>query len=188
MMPWQLREGLRRRPKGSRPPRPILDQLPSINVNDLPIPPPYDHKTYTLPNISLHCPQLANVRISFDAVEFYHPSLHRGVTGPVQTFRLKPIKTGWGVRHAFICTCQKPVIKLYCHHRHLACRRCTNAIYASQTLGKRTRPILQISRIQSFLDNKQLYLRTRKRLEEKLGHKVMMAQTRLRTRACSFWD
>jgi hypothetical protein len=45
MMPWQLREGLRRRPKGS-PPRPLAELLPSINVNDLKIRP--DHKTRTI--------------------------------------------------------------------------------------------------------------------------------------------
>jgi hypothetical protein len=81
-------------------------------------------------------------------VEFYHPSLHRGqATGLVQTFRLKRIKTGFGIRHVFICGCKRPVINLYYRHRNLACRRCCNAIYASQTLDQRSRPILQASRI-----------------------------------------
>jgi hypothetical protein len=153
-MPWQLREGLRRHPKGSRPPRPIAEQLPSIAVHDLGIPSPYDYKTYTMPNASLRYPQLASVRLSFHAVEFQHPSLHRGQIGPVQTFRLKHIKTGFGIRHAFICACQRPVIKLYYRNRNLACRRCCGSIYASQTIDQHSRPILQASRIESFLDNK----------------------------------
>jgi hypothetical protein len=186
-MPWQLREGLRRRPKGS-PPRPIAEQIPSISVNELPISSPYDYKTYTLPNLSLRFPQLAAARISFNIVEFHHPSLHRSTTGPVQTFKLKHIKTGFGIRHAFICACGRPVLKLYYRNRYLACRRCSNAIYASQTLDQRSRPILQASRIQSFLDNKpRLFRRTRERLKKKLGEKVMMAQGSLGTNARSLW-
>jgi len=187
-MPRQLWEGLRRRPKGASP-RPIAEQLPSISVNDLPIPSPYDYKTYILPNISLRYPQLAAAKVSFNIVELHHPSLHRATTGPVQTFRLKHIKTGFGIRHTFICgDCGRPVIKLYYRNRHLACRRCQHAIYASQTLGKRTRPVLQASRIRSFLDNKsRLFHRTRERLRKKLGEKLMMAQGSLGTNARSLW-
>jgi hypothetical protein len=139
-IPLQLARA--KRPKRSEP-RPLAECLPSINVNDLQIPSPYDYKTYILPNISLRYPQLASVRLSFHAVEFHLPSLHRGeTTGPIQTFRLKHIKTGFGIRHAFICTCQRPVIKLYYLHRKLACRRCCNAIYVSQTLSQHQRPVL----------------------------------------------
>jgi hypothetical protein len=185
-MPKQLREGLRRHPKGSRPPRPIAEQLPSINVNDLPV--PRDYKNYTLPNVSLRYPQLASVRLSFHVVEFQHPSLHRGQAGPIQTFRLKHIKTGFGVRHASICACQRPVITLYYLHRRLACRRCHDATYASRTCSKRQRAVLQVSRIQSFLDNKLgLYRRTRDRLEKRLGLKAMMAQGSLGTAARGLW-
>jgi hypothetical protein len=187
-MPWQLREGLRRRPKGA-PPRPIAEQLPSINVNELPIPSLYDHKTFTAPHISLRYPHIAGARLSSQAVEFILPSLHRGQTGPSQTFQLKHIKTGFGIRHAFICNCQRPVIRLYCYHRNLACRHCTRVRYASQSLNKQTRPILQANRIQSFLDNKpRLLRRTRDRLQKRLGEKAMMAQGRLRTRASSLWE
>jgi hypothetical protein len=187
-MPWQLREGLKRRPKGSRPPRPIAEQLPQISVNDLQI--PRDYRTYTAPNISLKYPQIAALRMWYEAVEFHHPSLHRGQNGPAQIFQIKHIKTGFGIRHAFICaTCKRPVIKLYYRHRHLACRRCQDAIYASQSIDQYSRPVLQASRIQSFLDNKsRLFRRTRERLEKKLGHKVMMAQARLGTRAAGLWE
>jgi hypothetical protein len=70
-MPWQLREGLKRRPKGKFPPRPIAEQLPSVNVNDLQI--PRDHRTYVAPNISLRYPFLAGARLSWDAIEALFP-------------------------------------------------------------------------------------------------------------------
>jgi hypothetical protein len=90
------------------------------------------------------------------------------------------------ITDAFICTCQRGVIKLYYLHRRLACKRCCNAIHASQTLHQRS--VLQVSRIQSFLDNKpRLFHRTQERLKKKLGEKVMMAQGSLGTRARSLW-
>src|SRR5262249_48940030 len=145
-------------------------------------PSPYDYKTYTLPNVSFRYPQLAAARLSFHSVGFHYPSLHRGQAGPVQTFQLKAIRTGFGVRHAFICTCGRAVIKLYHLHRNLACRRCSRAIYASQTVNQYDRPVLQISRIASFLDNKsRLYRRTRERLKKRLGEKLMTAQGQLGT-------
>jgi hypothetical protein len=187
MMPWQLREGLKRRPKNA-PPRPIAEQLPSISVNELPIPYYYDEKTYIIRSLKWSC--IASIKVSRDQVSFYLPSLHRGQIGPNQVFRLKHIRTGFGLRHAFICCdCGRPVIKVYHQHRHLACRRCQHAIYASQNLGKHTRPILQVSRIASFLDSKsRLYRRSRERLRKKLGDKLMMAQGRLGTEARSLWE
>src|SRR5262245_5800748 len=192
-MPPQLARA--HRPQKGKSLRPIADQLPSISVNELGIPSPHDYQTYILPNVSLRYPQLASIRLSINFVEFRHPSLHRGQEGPTQTFLLKHIRTGigkhngCGIRHAFICICGRPVITLYYLHRNLACRRCYNARYASQTLNKHTRPILQISRIASFLDNKpRIFRRTRDRLQKRLGEKLMMAQGRLRTRATSLWE
>jgi hypothetical protein len=190
MMPEQLAEGLRRHPKGSRPPRPIAEQLPSISVNDLPIPSCHDTKTYILRDISLRYPQIAAAKLSREAVEFHHVSLHRSTLGPIQTFGIKRIRTGFGVhgRCAFICDCGKPVIKLYYRGRQLACQRCCNAIMASQALNQHQRPVLQASRIDSFLNKPKLYHRTRERLTKKLGEKVMMAQGQLGTWARPLWE
>jgi hypothetical protein len=186
-MPWQLRNV--KRPYKGKSLQPIVEQLPSVSINELGIPSLYDYKIYTMPNISLRFPQLAGIRFSLSFVEFRHPSLHRGQEGPTQTFLLKHIRTGFGIRHAFICTCGKPVIRLFYFHRNLACRRCCNARYASQTLNKHTRPILQASRIASFLDNKsRLYRRTRERLKKRLGEKLMMAQGQLGTDARGLWE
>jgi hypothetical protein len=67
-------------------------------------------------------------------------------------------------------------------HRRIACRHCHGATYASRTLSKNQRPVLQVSRLQSFL-NSQLYQRTRDKLTKKLGHKAMMTQSKYQSRA-----
>jgi hypothetical protein len=144
----------------------------------------------TAPNISLRYGFLAGARLSWNAVEFYHPPLHRSQTlDRVQAFPLKHIKTGFGIRHAFICTgCDRAVIKVYLHHHNLACRHCHGAIYASQAIDQHSRPVLQASRIESFLNTKQgLYQRTRERLKQKFSEKVLMAQGSCGTQARSLW-
>jgi hypothetical protein len=187
-MPWQLKRGLQQRVKGA-PPRPIVENLDSIAVHKLPIPVLSDARRYVIPHVSLTFPWLLACKVSRDCVELHIPSLHRNQLGPVQTFKLKHIRTGFGIRHAFICQCGRPVLKLYVLNRYIACRRCSNARYASQTLDKRDRPVLQASRIAHFLDNKsKLYRRTRERLRKRLGDKLMMAQGQLGTEARSFWE
>jgi hypothetical protein len=134
MMPWQLREGLRRRPKGS-PPRPIAEQLPRIDVQDLKISKDL-YKVTTAPWISLRYPFISNARLSAYVVEFAH------TRGRIQSFKLKAIKTGFGIRFAFICNCGRPVISLYYRYGNLSCRFCCNVVYASQTCSKRQRSAL----------------------------------------------
>ena len=84
-MPWQLREGLKRRVKGA-PPRPLVEKLDAINVNDLPVPSQNDEKTYILRNVSLRWPFLAAARICCDGASNFtsrhfiadHPDLCNG--------------------------------------------------------------------------------------------------------------
>jgi len=188
-MPPQLARGLReRKPSGRTTPRPIAEQLPSININHLKV--PRDYKTYVAPNISLRYPMLSGMRIAWNAIELQHRSLHRGVAGTIQSFGIKQIKTGLGgyFRHAFVCTCGRATIRLYCYHQRLACIRCHNAIHASQTLGRKTRPVLQAARIASFLEKIGLRKQTRERLTRKLGEKVMRAQGRMGSHARGFWE
>jgi hypothetical protein len=161
-MPPQLERGLwLKRHYRRREQRPLAENLPSINVNDLKI--PRDYKTYTAPYISLRYPQISGIRLAFHSVEFHH-------SGRVQTFRLKWIKTGFGYpRPAFICQCGRPVVSLYFRGGNLACRRCSNAIYASQACDKHKRPALQSHRITQFLKFKPcLWHRTRKRLQTRV--------------------
>jgi hypothetical protein len=181
-MPPQLQRGLlARRYSHCRDPRPIAEELSQINVNELHI--PRDHKTYSAPNISLRYPYLSGIRLTCNAVEFTH-------TGRTQTFALKPIRTGFGYfRFAFICQCQRPVIKLYFRHANLACHACHKAIRASQTLGKRTRPLLKALRLQTFLDLKTSTMRkqTRQRLLKRLGEKSLMPLSNYGTQGSKHW-
>jgi len=158
-MPWQLAQA--KRPKRSEP-RPIAECLPSINVNDLQI--PRNYAIVSLPNVGLRYSQLAHMRLTYHSVEVAH------CTGRTQHFKLKPIKTGFGYfRFAFICDkCQRPVLKLYFRYGSLGCRRCHNAIHASQTCDKYSRPALQARRLQAFLKLKPLlWHKTRQRLQRR---------------------
>jgi hypothetical protein len=185
--PWQLRAA--HKPEKGKSERPIIEKLPSISTKELGIPSPYDYKTYVLGNIVFRLPQLAGARLNYNLVEFRHPPLHRGQHGPIQTFQFKHIRTGFGIRHVFICSCGRPVQKLYVFYRNIGCRHCLKARYASQACNQHMRPVLQASRIQSFLDNKpRLFRHTRDRLQKRLGEKLMMAQGRLRTRASGLWE
>src|SRR5262249_46157012 len=130
-MPPQLARAKRRNPKArGYVPRPLVELLPAINVNDLQIPKVLN-KTVTMPWVSLRYPDICAAKLSAHVVEFMHK-------GGLQSFRLKWIKTNYGPpRFAFICRCGRPVISLYFHRAKLACRRCAEAIYASQVCGIR---------------------------------------------------
>jgi hypothetical protein len=174
-MPWQLKEGLRRHPKGSRPPRPIVEQLQAVSVNELRV--PKDYQTYVMSGASLRWPFISRIRISCAAAELTLPSPFRGREPKILMFKLKPIFTGIGTRFAFYCSCGRPVIKLYWYSNVVACRRCCNARMASQACNQHQRPVLQASRIASVLDSApKLFKQRRERLMKKLGHKVMMAE------------
>lgn len=179
-MPPQLQKGLlARRYSQCRDPRPIAEELSQININDLHI--PRDHKTYTAPNISLRYPHLSGIRLTGNTVEFSH-------TGRPQTFPLKHIKTGFGYfRHAFICQCGRAVIKLYWKHANLACRRCQNAIPASQTLDKRTRPLLKALRLQNFLKLKAKMSKQARLRLQRLSDKVLLPQSNYGTQGAKHW-
>lgn len=175
------------RAKGA-PPRPIIEKLDSIACHELRVNSISRGKTATFPNISLRYPWLAAVRLAHDAVEFHLPSLHRGTKGPVQQFALKPQKTGFGIRYYFACDCGRRVWKLYHLHRRIACRHCHGATYVSHNATKKQRVILQLTRIQSFLDNTKLTKRSKDRLIKRYGHKALMAQSKYQTQAKIPWD
>jgi hypothetical protein len=136
------------------------------------------------------------MRIAYHMVEFHH-------SNRVQSFRFKWIKTGLGYpRPAFICECGRPTIKLYFRHQNLACRCCCNATYASRTLGKRTRPILQALRLETFLKLKSyMSQRNRSRLKARIAethdkrldskrlghHRIQLPQSNYGTRGAMHW-
>src|SRR5262245_57598132 len=158
MMPPQLARA--KRPKRSEP-RPLVETLPTINVNDLPI--PRDYQTYIAPNIFFRYPHINSMRISHFMVSFAH-------SNRVQTFGLKAIKTGLGgnysPRYVFICECGHRNSKLYFRRQHLGCRVCLNLTYASRTCNKHSRPKLQAIRLHNFIKLKTgMHKHTKHRLQ-----------------------
>jgi hypothetical protein len=173
VLPWQLKEGLRKHPRGSRSQHPIAEQLPSININELQI--PKDYQNHVMSDPSLRWPFVSRIRVSCAAVELTIPSPFRRREPKISLFKLKPIFTGIGVRYALICQCGKPAIKLYFYNNTVACKRCHRVRMASQACNQHQRPVLQATRIASVLDNApRLFKRTRARLEKRLGLKTMM--------------
>jgi hypothetical protein len=152
-MPWQLREGLRRHPKGSRTSRPLVELLQHIDINDLcrwkVFPSQYDwHKAHYL-EAPFRYPFIKSLVITLQNIEVSHHSDY------IQLIPLRWCRTGFGgnsrPRPLFVCNCGRSVSRLYFRHANLACRRCCDATYASRTCSKRLRPILQAKRLQTFL-------------------------------------
>jgi hypothetical protein len=168
MMPAQLARA--KRPKRATP-RPLVECLPSINVNDLKVPKDL-YTVVTAPWISFRYPFLSGARLGAHMVEFAH-------SGRIQSFRLKWIRTRFGLpRFAFICQCGRPVISIYFRSGNLACRRCCNAIHASQAVNQFNRPKLQAHRITQFLKLKpSLWHRTRRRLQARMPTTKPMTET-----------
>jgi|SRR5262249_16855990 len=176
-MPAQLAEGLRRHPKGSRPPRPIAEQLPSIEVKNLKIPRRYG--VTNILNLSFKFPDVPSVKATTETVEFQLKSLHRGQPGPKHLFKVKSINTGIGIRHCLFCDCGRPIELLYYYQRRLACLRCCNAIRTSQTCSANQRPLAQATKVESFLKaHPRIKRKARARLEAKLDNLLRQAQTR----------
>src|SRR5262245_16283308 len=114
-IPWQLQTAKRRNPKGrGYAPRPVVELLPAINAKDLKFPKTLN-SVVTRPCVSLRYPDICAAKLSAHVVQFMHK-------GGLQSFRLKWIKTGYGLpRFAFICQCRRPVISLYFYRAKLAC-------------------------------------------------------------------
>ena len=87
--------------KPRRSTRPILEQLPAVTTTELRISSLYRGKTAIIKPLKI--PNIASVTVSVTHVEFHFQSLHRGQKGRTETFRLRPWKTGIGIRYAFIC-------------------------------------------------------------------------------------
>jgi hypothetical protein len=110
-------------------------------------------------------PFVRNLTISLESIEANH------VSGYIQSIPLHWCRTGFGRRRPLlVCQCGRSVTKLYFNAGHLACRRCQNAVYASQVCDKAARPILQAKRLRTFLELKT-YMRqsNRQRLKARLS-------------------
>jgi hypothetical protein len=201
-MPPQLARA--KRPKRSSP-RPIVEQLSRIDIADLcrwnVFPNQCDwHKAHLL-ELPFRYPFAKNLVISLQTIEINH------LSGYTQIIPLRWIRTGFGgnsrPRPLFICSkCGRSITKLYYQVGSLKCRRCADATYASRTLDKRTRPILQAQRLQAFLKLKSyMSQRNRKRLKARLAtapkqelkskrlahHSIQLPQSNYRTRGAMHW-
>jgi hypothetical protein len=153
-MPEQLRRGLAARyakPKRFRVSRPIAEQLPRIDINDLAryrVFPDQWHVSHSL-ELPFRYPFVRKLTVSLAAIEAHHHS------GYVQSIPVRWVATGFGgtnrPRAVLGCRCGRSVLKVYYEGGRLACRRCVNAVHASQALGKHTRPALQTTRLRAFI-------------------------------------
>ena len=124
MMPWQLRNA--KRPKRSEP-RPTIELMPTININELRHVIPRYHGQVIEPDVSLKYPDLAYLRLSTSCLEIM------GRHGHIQRFRIVWIRTGLGApRPIFVCSCGYGAIRLFARYGSYACRHCHKAVYASQ--------------------------------------------------------
>jgi hypothetical protein len=166
MMPPQLARA--KRPKRSTP-RPIVEQVPRIDIADLcrfqVFPDQMNWRARHIFELPFRYPFPKNLIISLQTIEANH------LSGYTQFIPLRWCRTGFGgnyrPRPLFICTnCGRSITKLYFNYGSLKCRRCINAVYASQCCDKHSRPILQALRLQTFLKLKT-YIRQSNRLRLK---------------------
>jgi hypothetical protein len=192
-----------KRPKRSAP-RPLVEELPRLEIADLcrfgAFPNQTNWHARYLLELPFRYPFLRNLVLSLQAVEANHHS------GYNQTIPLRWIRTGFGgnsrPRPLLICQCGRTVTKLYFRHANLACRQCCNATYASRTLDKRTRPVLQAVRLRTFLELKSGMLRrNRQRLKARIAsapikelnskrlahHSIQLPQSNYSTRGSRHW-
>jgi hypothetical protein len=122
-MPVQLRYA--HRPKRSEP-RPTVELMPAISINDLCDVVPRDYSTNTYSN-PFRYPQVRHIRLSYcraEIVDHYDR---------VQVFGIKWIRTGFGVpRRIFVCSCGRGAIRLFARYGTYACKACHKATYMSR--------------------------------------------------------
>jgi len=131
MRPPQLARGLAarrqllRRSRHSEP-RPTIEFLPIININDLRGAIPRNYSTNIYSN-SLRYPQVRHIHLSYCSAKIvdHHDR--------AQVFGIEWIRTGLGAPRAiFVCSCGHGAARLFARYGTYACRHCHQALYASQ--------------------------------------------------------
>src|SRR5262245_59775026 len=142
MMPRQLARSNRRHDRHSKP-RPTIELMPAININDLRHVIPRYHGQVNEPDVSLKYPDLAYLRLSASTLEIM------GRNGHVQYFRIEWIRTGFGKHRAIlVCSsCGGGAIRLFSHYGNYACRFCHRALYTSQMHDQLGRKRLQACKL-----------------------------------------
>jgi hypothetical protein len=201
MMPPQLARA--KRPKRTTP-RPLVETLPRIDIDDLcrwrVFPSQYDwHKAHLL-EAPFRYPFVKSLIISLQDIEANHHGEYN------QIIPLRWVRTGFGghirPRPLFVCNCGRSVRRVYFKGGHIACRRCINAVYASQVCsGRVMRSALQAKRLQFFFEHKSgMWKSTRQRLKarivtapeqvtsKRLAHySIPLPQSNYRTRGAMHW-
>jgi hypothetical protein len=102
------------------------------------------HKAHLL-EMPFRYPFAKSLVISLQDIEVNH------VSDYTQVIPLRWIRTGlrglWKPRPLFVCMCGRAVCRVYFRHQHLACRRCWNAVYASQKYDQNGRKRLKASKL-----------------------------------------
>jgi hypothetical protein len=167
-MPPQLARA--KRPKRSSP-RPIVEQLPRIDITDLcrwnVFPNQCDWNKAHLLELPFRYPFIKSLIISLQSIEVNHHS------GYIQPIKLRWCRTGFGGHHRprplFVCNCGRSVTRVYFNYGSLKCRRCADATYASRQCSKRLRPILRAKRLRFFLEHKPcMSKRNRRRIASRI--------------------
>jgi hypothetical protein len=142
-MPWQLRNAKCRRSRHSEP-RPTIELMPAININELRHAiPRYSNDIYEPDVFGLKYPQIARLRLSAFRLEIIDYS------GRIQCFHIRWARTGFG-RHRpiLLCnSCGRGAIRLFARYGTYACRHCHRALYASQKNNQIGRKRLQASKL-----------------------------------------
>jgi hypothetical protein len=141
-MPWQLRNSNRHRYRHSEP-RPTIELMPAININELRHAIPRYSNTINEPNVSLKYPDVAYLRLSTFCLEIM------GRNGYVLRFGIAWIPTHFGRRRAIlVCgSCSCGAVRLFAHYGTYACRHCHRAQYASQKRDKNGRRPLAAAKL-----------------------------------------
>jgi hypothetical protein len=141
-IPWQLRTKHRRR-KGHG--RPLMESLPCLDIRVLAkrkmFPgnwaDQHEYNGYIAPNVS-------RLILSRRQVEIWHSNIKQAV--PLYWQR------GFGLRPIFVCSCGRRAFVLRLSRQAFRCYRCCHALYLSQAVDSRHRPVVQAKRIRRFLD------------------------------------
>ena len=124
-MPWQLAKS-NRRSRHSEP-RPTIELMPSININELRHVIPRYHGQVNEPDVSFKYPELAYLRLSASTLEIM------GRSGHVQRFRIVWIRTGFGRHRAvLVCSCGCGATRLFARYGAYACKACHRAVHMCQ--------------------------------------------------------
>ena len=150
-MPVQLAKALRAKrqyqyqlPRRSRhsEPRPTIELMRAININDLRhVIPRYPNDVYE-PNVDLKYPDIARLRLFARHIEI------TGRNGHVQRFRIVWIRTGLGKPRAIlVCFCGYGAIRLFARYGMYACKACHRAVHMCQRQSSRGRKRLRACKL-----------------------------------------